>query len=40
MLKVIKAVYGIETVKKMIDVNASDDDYEITGSYVVVTGSF
>ena len=31
LLKVIKAVYGIETVKKMVDVNISDDDYEITG---------
>ena len=31
LLKVIKAVYGIETVKKMVEVNISDDDYEITG---------
>ena len=31
LLKVIKAIYGIETVKKMVDVEASDDDYEITG---------
>lgn len=31
LLKVIKAVYGIETVKKMVDVSISDDDYEITG---------
>ncbi|MBP3766512.1 MAG: DNA mismatch repair endonuclease MutL [Bacilli bacterium] len=31
LLKVIKAVYGIETVKKMVDVNNSDDDYEISG---------
>jgi DNA mismatch repair protein MutL len=31
LLKVIKSIYGIETVKKMMEVNASDDDYEVTG---------
>ena len=31
LLKVIKAIYGIETVKKMVDVCASDNDYEISG---------
>lgn len=31
LLKVIKSIYGIETVKKMVDVSISDDDYEITG---------
>lgn len=31
LLKVIKSIYGIETVKKMLEVSASDDDYEITG---------
>ena len=31
LLKVIKAIYGIETVKKMMEVSTSDDDYEVTG---------
>ncbi len=31
LLKVIKSIYGIETVKKMMDVQAEDEDYEITG---------
>ena len=31
LLKVIKAIYGIETVKKMLEVSTEDEDYEITG---------
>lgn len=31
LLKVIKNIYGIETVKKMVEIEASDDDYEISG---------
>jgi len=31
LLKVIGNIYGIELVKKMIPVNASNDDYEISG---------
>ena len=31
LLKVIKSIYGIETVKKMVEVSASDDDYEVSG---------
>lgn len=31
LLKVIKSIYGIETVKKMMDVQAEDEDYEIKG---------
>lgn len=31
LLKVIKSIYGIETVKKMLEIKGSDDDYEITG---------
>ena len=31
LLKVIKSIYGIETVKKMMDVQTEDEDYEITG---------
>ena len=31
LLKVIKAIYGIETVKKMVEVSAEDEDYEIAG---------
>lgn len=30
-LKVIKAIYGINTVKKMVEINNSDDDYDISG---------
>ena len=31
LLKVIKSIYGIETVKKMLEVSTEDEDYEITG---------
>lgn len=31
LLKVIKSIYGIETVKKMVEINASNDDYDISG---------
>ena len=31
LLKVIKSIYGIDVAKKMIEINASNDDYEITG---------
>ena len=31
LLKVIKNIYGISTVKKMVEVSASDTDYEISG---------
>ena len=31
LLKTIKDIYGINTVKKMIEVNASDADYEVKG---------
>ena len=31
LLKVIGNVYGMELTKKMIEVNASNDDYELTG---------
>lgn len=31
LLKTISAIYGIETVKKMIEVSAEDSDYTITG---------
>lgn len=31
LLKTIKAIYGIETVKKMVAVEANDSDYEIEG---------
>ena len=31
LLKTIKEIYGISTVKKMIEVSASDADYEVTG---------
>lgn len=30
-LKVIKDIYGLDTVKKMIEVKGSNDDYDITG---------
>lgn len=31
LLKTISSIYGIDVVKKMIEVNASDDDYTING---------
>ena len=31
LLKVIKSIYGIDTAKKMLDIEASDSDYKITG---------
>lgn len=31
LLKTIKDVYGIEIAKKMVEINASNDDYEISG---------
>lgn len=31
LLKVIKSIYGIDTAKKMLDIEASNDDYNITG---------
>ena len=31
LLKVISNIYGVEVAKKMIEVNASNDDYEISG---------
>jgi len=31
LLKTIKSIYGIETVKKMIPVEAEDSDYEVSG---------
>ena len=31
LLKVIKAIYGLDVTKKMINVNASNDDYEVSG---------
>lgn len=31
LLKVIKSIYGIETVKKMVEVTSSDADYDVTG---------
>jgi len=31
LLKVIKSIYGLEVVKKMLEINTSNDDYEITG---------
>ncbi|HHT38708.1 MAG TPA: DNA mismatch repair endonuclease MutL [Mollicutes bacterium] len=30
-LKVIKEIYGLDTTKKMIEISASNDDYEING---------
>lgn len=40
-LKVIKEIYGIEVVKKMLKIEGSNDDYEISGfiSYPEVTKS-
>ena len=31
LLKVIKSIYGLEVTKKMVEINTSNDDYEITG---------
>lgn len=31
LLKVIKSIYGLDITKKMLEINASNDDYEITG---------
>jgi len=31
LLKVIKSIYGIEVTKKMMEINASNEDYEISG---------
>ena len=31
LLKVIKSIYGVEVTKKMIEIKASNDDYEISG---------
>lgn len=31
LLKVIKSIYGLEVTKKMLEVKASNDDYEISG---------
>ena len=31
LLKTIKAIYGLEVAKKMMEITASDEDYEITG---------
>ena len=31
LLKTIKAIYGLDVAKKMMEVNANDEDYEITG---------
>ena len=31
LLKVIKAIYGLEVAKKMLEINTSNDDYEISG---------
>lgn len=31
LLKTIKSIYGIEVAKKMLDIDAEDDDYHITG---------
>jgi len=30
-LKVIKEIYGVDVVKKMIEINSSNDDYEVSG---------
>jgi DNA mismatch repair protein MutL len=40
-LKVIKDIYGVDTTGKMIEINASDDDYDISGyiSYPEITKS-
>lgn len=31
LLKVIKSIYGLEIAKKMLEINTSNDDYEVTG---------
>lgn len=31
LLKVIKSIYGIDITKKMLEINISNDDYEVTG---------
>ena len=31
LLKVIKSIYGLEVTKKMLEINTSNDDYEVTG---------
>lgn len=31
LLKVIKSIYGLDIAKKMLEINTSNDDYEITG---------
>jgi len=31
LLKVIKSIYGLDVAKKMLEINTSNDDYEITG---------
>lgn len=31
LLKVIKAIYGLDVTKKMLEVQASNDDYEVSG---------
>ena len=31
LLKTIRDIYGLETAKKMLEINASNDDYEING---------
>lgn len=31
LLKVIKSIYGLDIAKKMIEVNSSNDDYEVSG---------
>lgn len=31
LLKVIKSIYGIDVTKKMLEINTSNDDYEVSG---------
>lgn len=31
LLKVIKSIYGLDVAKKMLEINTSNDDYEVTG---------
>lgn len=31
LLKVIKSIYGLDITKKMLEINTSNDDYEVTG---------
>ncbi len=31
LLKVIKSIYGLDITKKMLEINASNDDYEVSG---------